>query len=85
MTIYNVTYYRHDKNITETKQVQAESMRVAVKRLVDTANHHNAKVSQISCMVSNSRGVQRFCDTCLLNEASYGFKDKIIKCKECKE
>jgi hypothetical protein len=83
--IYNVTYYRQDKKTTETKSVvNVESMCSAVETIVNRAKKAGVKISQISCMVNNSHGIQKFCDICLLNEAIYGFKDNINTCKECK-
>lgn len=82
--IYTITYYRKDKNITETKPVKADTMALAVQRLLDTAKHHGTEISAISCTVNGSTGVQRFCDTCQGNEATYGYKDKSMKCKECR-
>jgi hypothetical protein len=72
--IYNVTYYRHDKETNETKSViNVESMCAAVETIVNRANKAGVKISKISCMVNNNHGVQKFCDVCLLNEAMYGF------------
>jgi hypothetical protein len=83
MSIYTVEYYRHDKKVTESKPVQADTMTKAVQRLIDTANYHNTKISNISVTVKGSKGVQRFCDVCLKTEAMFGCKDKKMKCKEC--
>lgn len=83
--IYNVTYYRHDKKITETKSVKADTMKLAVQRLLDTAKNHETEVSAISCTINGSKGVQRFCDYCHGNEAMFGYKDNTMKCKECRQ
>lgn len=83
--IYTITYYRHDKKITETKPVKADTMKLAVQRLLDTAKHHGTEISSISCTVNGSQGVQRFCDTCQGNEATYGYKDNKMLCRECRK
>jgi len=82
--IYTVTYYRKDKKITETKSVKADNMAIAVQRLIDTATRHGTEISSISATIKGSQGVQRFCDVCLKTEAVYGYKDKSMKCKECR-
>ena len=80
--IYQVTYYRHDKKITETKPVKADTMAQAVQRLLDTAKQHNTQISRISCTIKGSEGVQRFCDTCQVKDAMFGIKGKFL-CREC--
>lgn len=82
--IYDISYYRKDKKITETKPVKAETMAKAVQRLIDTAKHHGTEISSISATIKGSQGVQRFCDVCLNTEAIYGYKDKSMKCRECR-
>lgn len=84
MHTYDISYYRKDKKTTETKPVKAETMAKAVQRLLDTAKHHGTEISSISCTIKGSQGVQRFCDVCLKTEAVYGYKDKTMKCRECR-
>lgn len=83
--IYNVTYFRHDNKITETKPVDAGQMTLAVQKIINVANKHNVKISSISCTINGCKGIQRFCDTCLSNEATYGYKDKTMQCKGCRD
>lgn len=84
MWIYDISYYRHDKKITGTKPVKAETMAKAVQRLLDTAKHHGTVISSISATIKGSQGVQRFRNVCLKTEACYGYKDKSMKCKDCR-
>lgn len=83
--IYDVTYYRHDKKITESKPIKADTMALAVQSLIHVAERHGKKISSISCTIKGSNGVQRFCDICLTNEATYGVKQNKMLCKECRK
>jgi hypothetical protein len=83
--IYTVTYYRHDKKITDNKSYNTDTMKQAVLECVNHAKLQGVKISAISCTVKGSNRVQRFCDVCLKTEAMYRCKDKTMKCKECRK
>jgi hypothetical protein len=95
MMIYRLSYYNNQtKQFRENFEViplrgsgekPPQTMKEAVRILINRTNNAGVKISKISCTVKNSSGVQRFCDTCLENEACYGFKDKTMKCKVCYE
>jgi hypothetical protein len=79
-TLYNVNFYRHDKKINDVKKINANTSKEAVSQVIQASEKHNVKISKISVSVDGSTGLQRFCDVCLLNEASHGIKDKYV-CK----
>jgi 3-oxoacyl-(acyl-carrier-protein) synthase len=78
--IYQITYHRHDTNITQTKPVKAETMAKAVQRLLDTAKHHNTHISSLVITIDGTGTHISVCDKC------QGIQ-KVMKhiCKECKQ
>jgi hypothetical protein len=84
--IYTVTYTRHNgkQKTIETRSIDARNMQHAVILCMSSGDLKDVIVSSISCTIKGSQGVQRFCDVCLKTEAVYGYKDKSMKCKECR-
>lgn len=78
--IYQITYYRHDQNITQTKPVKADNMALAVQRLIDTANHHNTKISNLIIKIDGTGTYIEVCDKC---QSIISVTKNI--CKECKK
>lgn len=78
--IYQLTYFRHDQNITQTKPVKADSVSLAVKKLIDTAKHHNTKISSLVIKIDDTGTYIEVCDKC---QSIISVKKHI--CKECKK
>ena len=78
--IYTVTYYRHDKKITETKPVKADTMKLAVQRLLDTAKHHGTEISSLVIKIDGTGTNIAVCDKC---QAIQGIKNYM--CMECRK
>lgn len=78
--IYQLTYFRHDQNITQTKPVKADNMALAVQRLIDTAKHHNTKISSLFIKIDGTGTYIEVCDKC---QSIISVKKHI--CKECKK
>jgi len=79
-TLYNVHFYRHDKKTNDVKKINTTTSKEAVSQVIQASERNNVKITNISVGVDGSTGLQRFCDVCLLNEASHGIKDKYV-CK----
>jgi hypothetical protein len=85
-TLYNVHFYRNDKKIddvkktNDVKKVHAKTSKDAVSQVIQASEKNNVKISNISVGVDGSTGLQRFCDVCLISEASHGIKGKYV-CK----
>ena len=62
--IYQLTYYRHDQKITQTKPVKADTMALAVQRLLDTAKHHNTQISSLVIKIDGTGTYIEVCDKC---------------------
>lgn len=77
--IYQITYYRHDQKITQTKPVKADTMALAVQRLLDTAKHHNTQISSLVIKIDGTGTNIAVCDKC---QGIISVKNHI--CKECK-
>lgn len=80
MLIYQITYHRHDKSITETKPVKAENMALAVQRLIDTAKHHNTQISSLVIKIDGTGTYIQVCDKC---QSIISVKNHI--CRKCKK
>lgn len=77
--IYTITYYRKDKNSTETKPVKADTMALAVRRLLDTAKHHGTEISSLTIKIDGTGTNIAVCDKC---QAIKGIKNYM--CRECR-
>lgn len=78
--IYQLTYYRHDKKITEIKPVKADTMAKAVQRLIEVAKNHNTEISKIMIKIDGTGTYIEVCDKC---QSIIAIKNFL--CRECKK
>jgi len=87
MANYLITYCRIKDKRYDSKTLTDKNMTSAVKKVVGAARKHLVDINQISVRILEEKdkgGVQRYCDKCLIEPASYGFKNKQWYCKGCK-
>lgn len=78
--IYQLTYYRHDKKITEIKPVKADTMAKAVQRLIKSAKNHNIEISKIVIKIDGTGTYIEACNKC---QSIIAIKNFL--CMECKQ
>ena len=79
MIIYNLTYHRDDTNITETRKVRDNSIKSAIKRMIETASSKGVKLSRMVVTEDGTGTHLRVCDLC--QSIRWVIKHK---CNECK-
>jgi hypothetical protein len=78
--LYKVHFYNKDTEKNEITELNANTSKDAVSQVIQASERNNVKISNISVSVEGSTGSQRFCDVCLISEASHGIKNKYV-CK----
>ena len=86
MIDYLITFNRSDTGAVDTARIKRGTMKEAVKALVENAQKKEITISDISARVKlatrECKGVQKFCQECLLEPAGYGFNNEWF-CKKC--
>jgi predicted amino acid dehydrogenase len=79
-TLWKVHFYNNKTNTEITTELNSNTSKDAVSQVIQASERNNVKISNISVSVDGSTGSQRFCDVCLISEASHGIKGKFV-CK----